>query len=269
MPTKKTSAQRRILNLLPSRNTERDWTASDALSSQSAAAAPAALPASVDLRAPWWNINDQGNTGSCVGWATADGIARYHMVKAGKIPQPGLLSARMIWMGSKETDPFTNYPETFIEDAGTTLKAAVDILRKHGVVPEPTLPFKINTLMYAGGNSNTFFALAAQRKATAYFNLLKNPGNWRQWLATQGPILAGLNVDATWDNAAATQGKLDVFQPATARGGHAVCVVGYRTDGRFIIRNSWGTSWGDKGFGYASVAYINAAFFNESYGITV
>ena len=52
------------------------------------------------------------------------------------------------------------------------------------------------------------------------------------------------------------------------RGGHAVTVVGYTSD-RFIIRNSWGTGWGDDGFGYASEAYINAAFFPESYGVTL
>ena len=30
-----------------------------------------------------------------------------------------------------------------------------------------------------------------------------------------------------------------------------------------------GTTWGDGGFGYASEAYINAGFFNESYGVTL
>ena len=79
----------------------------------------------------------------------------------------------------------------------------------------------------------------------------------------------GLSVDATWDNATATRGKLDTFQANTVRGGHAIAVVGYTTDGRFIIRNSWGTSWGDRGFAYASEAYINAGFFDESYGVTL
>jgi C1A family cysteine protease len=76
-------------------------------------------------------------------------------------------------------------------------------------------------------------------------------------------------VDATWDNATATRGKLDTFQANTVRGGHAIAVVGYTTDRRFIIRNSWGTSWGDRGFAYASEAYINAGFFDESYGVTL
>ena len=81
--------------------------------------------------------------------------------------------------------------------------------------------------------------------------------------------MVALNVDATWDKAAATKGKLDKYKPGTERGGHAVCVVGYRSDGRFIIRNSWGTGWGDQGFGYATPAYIEAGFFDEAYGITL
>ena len=32
---------------------------------------------------------------------------------------------------------------------------------------------------------------------------------------------------------------------------------------------AWGTGWGDKGFAYASEAYINAGFFNESYGVSL
>src|SRR6185312_10536927 len=102
-----------------------------------------------------------------------------------------------------------------------------------------------------------FFATAATRKIAAYFNLQRNFSSWRTWLATHGPSLVGRNVYHTWDSANATVGNLDTFMPATVRGGHAVAVVGYRADGRFIVRNSWGTAWGDKGFAYASETYIN------------
>jgi hypothetical protein len=258
----------RICNLVPSRGTERDWTIEHAIAANAITAPVPALPAAVDLRQAWWNIGNQENTGSCVGWAAADGVARYHMVKAGKIAQPGLLSPRYVWMASKETDTITTYPTTFIESDGTMLKAAMDILRKFGAVPESMLPFHISTAMYLG-SVNTFYATAATRRAASYFNLARDLNAWRNWLATHGPIMAGLSVDATWDNATATQGKLDTFQPNTVRGGHAVCIVGYTADKRFIVRNSWGTAWGDKGFAYASEAYINGAFFTESYGITV
>jgi C1A family cysteine protease len=258
----------RICNLVPSRDTERDWSFATAIASKAIAAPAAALPPSVDLRAAWWNIGNQESTGSCVGWASTDGVTRYHMVKAGKLPQAGHLSPRCTWMASKETDEFINRPETFIEGAGTSLKAAMDILRKYGSVLESDLPFHLATAMYLG-DEDTFYANAAARRIASYFNLHKNFNALRTWLATHGPVMVGLSVDATWDNATATHGKLDTFQPNTVRGGHAVCLVGYTTDKRFIVRNSWGTAWGDHGFAYASEGYINAAFFNESYGVTV
>lgn len=258
----------RILNVVPSRNTELDWEFESAVESAALGAPLAALPSSVDLRASWWNVGDQEQTGSCVGWASTDGVARYHFVKAGRLGQNARLSPRFTWMGSKETDEFTARPGTMVEESGTSLKAALDILRKYGAVPEEMLPFHITTNLYLGAE-NTFYATAATRKIASYFNLRKNLANWRSWLANNGPLLVALRVDATWGNATSTGGLLDTFQPGTVRGGHAVAVVGYRTDGRFIIRNSWGTGWGDRGFGYASAGYIEAAFFNESYGITL
>ncbi len=256
-----------ICNVVPSKDTDRDWRFEDFIES-GALEAPVAAPASVDLRAPWWTINDQETTGSCVGWATADGVVRYHMVRARKIIERQLLSARHIWMASKETDEFDARPGTFIEAAGTSLKAALDVTRKHGTALATQLPFHISTNMYLG-NENAFYASCAQRKIASYVNMEKNTTQWKNWLATRGPILVALKVDASWLGAAATGGNIDNFQPATVKGGHAVALVGYRPDGRFIVRNSWGTGWGDKGFGYVSPAYIADAFFNESYGVTL
>jgi C1A family cysteine protease len=265
--TSTVEVSRRICNLEPSKGTEHDWSFLDSVAA-GALAAVAAPPASVDLRTAWWTINDQEDTGSCVGWATADGLVRYHMVKAGKLPKTQLLSPRFLWMASKETDEFTTRAATFIEEAGTSLKAALDVARKYGVVTEAMLPFHIATKMHTG-SENAFYAAAAQRQVSAYFNLKRNLTQWKSWLASKGPILAGLAVDETWENASATGGNIDVFLPNTVRGGHAITIVGYLASGRFIVRNSWGTGWGDDGFGYVTPAYIAAGFFDESYGITV
>jgi len=143
----------------PVKGTETDWGYQDALTS-GALTAVAAPPASVDLRAAWWAIDDQEDTGSCVGWATAEGVVRYHMVAAGRLPRAVLLSPRFVWMGSKETDEFTVRPETFIEGAGTSLKAAMDVARKYGAVPMSALPFHITTKMYMG-DENSFYATAS------------------------------------------------------------------------------------------------------------
>ena len=255
---------KRILKCIPSRDTEKDWGFENAVEAD-VLTAVGPLPKQVDLRESWWRIGDQKRTGSCVGWATADSLLRWHFVKAERLSKNDLLSVRFIWMAAKEMDEFVATATTFIEAEGTSLKAALDVARKYGAVLDPVLPFARARLYQ--GDQKTFYAFAAKLKIAAYFNLGTNLANWRTWLATRGPILTRLSVDATWDNATDTQGNLDAYLPATARGGHAIALVGY-TDDRFIVRNSWGTDWGDKGFGYASMAYAQDAF-TEAYGISV
>jgi hypothetical protein len=261
--TRRRSPQpKRILNVRPSEKTEQDYTFEHAARTDAVAAA-ATVPPSKDLRAAWWKINDQGSTGSCVGWGTADGLLRWHFVQAGRIKNNELLAPRFIWMASKETDAFTSQPTSFIESEGTSLKAALDVARKFGEVRDALLPFGTGALYT--GDTQTFYATASQLKIQSYFNL--KVADWKSWLATKGPILTRLGVDKAWDDATKTNGNLDAYKPNTVRGGHAVAIVGYKTD-RFIVRNSWGTSWGDKGFGYASQAYAQDAF-TEAYGVAV
>ncbi len=261
----------RILNRVPSEDIEMDWGYKNAVRSQ-ILEEPKTIPQSVDLRENWWKIGDQINTGSCVGWATADAVIRWHMVKAGKLSPQDRLSVRFQWMAAKEVD-HESTPTTCLEMVGTSLKAALDIARKYGSIPETQLPFDPEKLSHM--KPKDFYALASKYKIANYFNLRKPSYKWKDvinywktWLAINGPILTGLNVDDTWDNSKDTEGKLSDYHPDTVRGGHAVALVGY-TDDYFIVRNSWGTtSWGDEGFGYASMDYARDAFI-EAYGVSV
>jgi Papain family cysteine protease len=264
MPNKTYDVKDRILNCLPSPEPEMDW-GMEAAEGTFMAAAPAALPVSVDLRADWWKVGDQGATGSCVGWGVGDSVVRWHFVKLGRIQAKDLIAVRYIWMAAKETDQFTSRPTTFIESDGTSIKSALDIVRKYGTVLDPLLPFK--TLKLYQGGADVFYTTAASLRINAYFNLGRNLFFWRHWLANMGPVVTRLSVDDTWDHASATNGNLDEYHPQTTRGGHAVAFVGYTAD-RFIVRNSWGENWGDGGFAYASIQYAQDAF-TEAYGVYV
>jgi hypothetical protein len=256
----------RILNCVPSPRPETDWRLHNAADAGLLATAARAVPSSKDLRDDsWWKIGDQGDTGSCVGWATADSVLRWHFVQARRLAKNQRLSTRFQWMAAKETDEFVGQPTTFIESDGTSLKAALDVSRKWGAVRDAVLPFSSGKLY--DGEVATFYAIATQLRIAAYFNLGTDLAGWRTWLAGSGPILTRLDVDSTWNNATATKGKLTTYRPSTAQGGHAVALVGYTTTG-FIVRNSWGAAWGDKGYAYASNAYARKAF-TEAYGVTL
>jgi hypothetical protein len=266
MPTqkKKTNGyERYILNCNRSEDQEDDWTFEDAIESDAISKLPR-LPRSVDLREEWWAVRNQKDTGACVGFATADGLLRWHMVKAGKISKEQLPSPRFIWMANKETDDFTVYPSAFLEKAGTQAKLALKVARKYGCVLEDVLPMEGPLSLLS---PPVFYTKAARLRISSYHNIGTSLPKWKKWLASQGPILTRLNCDRTWMWASYTKGRLIKYFSRDKIGGHAVAIVGY-TPSCFIIRNSWGTDWGDGGFAYASIAYVKKAF-KEAYGLIV
>ena len=173
-PAKRASTRRRatpaesanrVLNCLPSPAPERDWGVDQAAAAGTLDRS-GPIPPSVDLRAPWWPVSDQGATGSCVGQSSADGVARWHFVNAGRLPQTLQLSIRYVWMAAKETDQYNDMPSTFLESDGTSLKAALDVVRKYGIVTTNELPF---TGPLYPGDPKDFFAVAATRKIASYY----------------------------------------------------------------------------------------------------
>jgi C1A family cysteine protease len=260
---------KRILNIVPSKDQHKDWEIDHAIKAGYLKARKT-LPASVDLRDSWWKIANQGSSGSCVGWATADGVLRWHFVKNKKLKPAEQLSVRFIWMSAKETDDYHNRPTSFIEQAGTSLKSALDIARNYGCTLAKDLPYDSGKLYQ--GTEDELYAKASQFKISSYYNLIKKQtdrlATWRQWLGFGGgPILACLDVDNAFSQAAATKGHLETYDKKNLGRAHAVAIVGYTQD-YFIIRNSYGKEWGDKGFAYASNAYAKAAF-SEAYGIAL
>ena len=169
-------------------------------------------------------------------------------------------------MSSKETDSFTARPETFIEEAGTTLNSAVDIARKHGGRAETELPLQSPPRCSPGPRTRSTRD-GAKRRIASYSNLRKDLSQWKKALAAGSPILAALRLTRA-GTTPPRRGKVDTFDSNTIRGGHAICVVGYRTDGRFIVRNSW-SACGEGGFAYVKPSYIQAAFFDEAYSVTL
>jgi hypothetical protein len=259
-------SRKRVFNSVESHDQHKDWSLAKA-KALGLTARKKKIPPAVDLRAPWWNIGNQGFTGSCVGWAFADSLLRYHFVKSGKLKKTEHMSVRYIWMAAKETDKIRTHPTTFIDDAGTCAKSALRVAAKYGALKRTTFPFDGKLVKL---KEDDFLKVAARYKIKAYFNLggaqSGKLDRFREWLAFHGPILTRLKCDSSWNNIT-RDGLLETYDKKSAHAGHAISIVGY-TPTHFIVRNSWGTGWGHKGFAYASYEYAAAAF-DEAYGIVI
>jgi len=60
-------------------------------------------------------------------------------------------------------------------------------------------------------------------------------------------------MDHTWDD-----GVIPMLGPTEQEdGGHCMLIVGYNNENRtFLVRNSWGTAWGQQGYGAMPYDYI-------------
>jgi hypothetical protein len=260
---------KRVANVEASPGRRRDWSAH-----RRGQLSDAPPPADLDLRTrrPWYRaVRDQGETGSCVGWALADSVLRFQLVEAGRLKPSQRLSPRFIWMASKElraqrlTDDAWR-PSTFLEEAPTSLKDGLDVARRFGVVTEPVLRWQgpLNR-----GAPERFYEHAARFKLTAYYTLddddpVTTFARWRRWLAQHGPVLLLVGLDRAFIRG---DPHLARYEPRRRPEGHACALVGY-TEAGFIIRNSWGRDWGSDGYATAAPEWLRRAW-SESYGLVV
>ena len=232
------------------------------------------LPEVVDLRkgAPrgFSMPYDQGRTGSCVGQAVSKVLA-YELWQTGKLVKTHwryLPSPKFIWMASKETDAWTHRPTTMLQTTGTYVKDALDVLRKHGACTDRDLP------MDSAGSLlpwQQFYARCEEFKIKSYHSLSPwgkgfNSEGLREWLANKGPAVTRFNVDEGFMRA---NSRTKILEPTKKHnyGGHAAVWIGYGP-GYFLLLNSWGTRWGNKGVIKVSEEWAKLKA-SESYGIEV
>jgi len=204
---------------------------------------------SSDLRSGMPPVYNQGQTSSCTGNSIAAAF-EYELIKQGLFDWTP--SRLFIYWNERVIEHTSSDP-----DAGATIRDSVCSILYKGVPSEKLWPFdetKVTTKPSA-----EVFTAAAKNTIDHYAAVPQNLTNIVSVLDYGHPILFGTTLYTEFEgNQVASNGIVSMPSANDSTvGGHAMLIVGADMDNkRFIVRNSWGADWGDKGYCYFPFDYM-------------
>ena len=146
---------------------------------------------------------------------------------------------------------------TVSSDSGAQIRDGIKSVEKQGDCPEKLWPYDI--AKFADKPMASCYKNAVEHKAVLYQRVSRIANQMKGCLASGYPFVFGFSVyDSFMTPSVAKTGHAKMPGPRDrVEGGHAVLAVGYDDEAQwFIVRNSWGTGWGMKGYFTLPYAYL-------------
>lgn len=229
------------------------------------------LPSSTDLRAWCSPIEDQGRLGSCTANAAVGLLEYFERRACGRHADASRL---FVYKATRNLLHWTG-------DTGAFLRSAMGALVLFGAPPEEYWPYDV--ARFDDEPPAFAYAFGQNFQAVKYVRL-DPPGiapeqlvhEIKKFLASGFPSMFGFTVYSSIEQADTTGTIPLPGEHEKVEGGHAIDAVGYddaititnsdagiSSRGAFLIRNSWGTSWGDAGYGWLPYDYVTKGIADD------
>jgi len=219
---------------------------------------PLSLPSIVDHTKSLSRVKNQGNLGSCVGFAAVAMKESQEKQEHNKEVLAGKQDHRKgkeydyseawVYWNCKKIDPWPN-------GEGTNLRSAMKVLNKIGVPAEKAWPYTDDKLNI--GEPKKWADLVARWAAIGSYWSISSLEELKTALV-DSPVMIGVPVFEEWLYPLVNGVIPYPIDPNNVLGGHAICIVSYNDDTELVkFKNSWSKYWGQEGYGYLPYRYIN------------
>lgn len=207
------------------------------------------VPIKVDLRPQCPPIYDQGNLGSCTSMGVG-GLAQFLMMK--EKHESFVPSRLFIYYGERVIENSVN------EDAGANIRDGMKVVSQLGCPHESTWPYVIS--QFAKKPPQVAYTDGLKHKISQFSRVDNtNLNTMKACLANGYPIVFGFTVYSSFEYSSTAKTGI-VPMPKkneSVLGGHCCLIAGYDDNkNSFIVRNSWGKSWGLEGYCFMPYAYL-------------
>lgn len=206
---------------------------------------------SVDLRELFPPVKDQGALGACSAFSMVS-IYEYILKKTSRAEN---LSERFVYYNvlSDSGD---------MADSGASLFSVVDSITRHGVCADNLCRYDVEKFQVKP--SGEAYMSATSHKIKCAKNVKLCHKDITSALSEGFPVAISLKIyDSFGENR-----KGFIYKPSEAEvengnsGNHAMVICGYSEEEKvYIVRNSWGEKFGDKGYCYIPFSYVEDESF--------
>lgn len=210
-----------------------------------------ALPTNIDYEAKMSPVKDQAQRGACVAFASC-AVREYQENKEANFKKQMNFSEE--W----------TYEQIRQAGGGANPRDAFKLFDYVGVCPESDMRYKKtitdNTENRVVFKPTTKAVNDAALWKTQTYARITTLNDMKLSLVQNGPFMIGVNWLDGWFNPTTKLNNYPVLNTNQGQiaGGHALAVVGYDdTNKVFKFKNSWSTSWGNKGYAYFTYDVIS------------
>jgi len=224
----------------------------------------AALPTHFEWTQNWMtSVKNQGGCGSCVAFAAVGALEGQLKIQANNPSWNIDLSEQHLFSCGGGTC-----------SGGWYISSALNYLQQYGTPDEACSPYQGQS--GSGSCSKSCPDWQSRASKISSWSWVANNPSALQAALVNGPLVAGFYVYTDFLSYSGGVYHYDGHSPLA--GGHAIVIVGYDSTERYwIVKNSWGSGWGDGGyfrigFGEAGiedyVASVTASLSASMYSVT-